>query len=913
MGKLFVITLVLFFAGFLKLHAQNERITIDMNSADFDVFASFLEKNSRYTLYYNKADTDTLKVTVAAGNYTLREVLEKALSPLNLFFAIDSKQSRVFITSQSPILTEFLFDDEQPATSDLALEDFKNREKNIDISIENKLFEIGNKNAPEKGKKTLSGYIKNKETGASVAMGNVSVLGKAGNIPTDQYGYYSIVIPEERSTVVFTSVGQQETFRQVIMYGSGRLDVEMENQVFTLNEISVFGERGSTVNRTQLGLEKLNLKTIKQTPTILGEADVINVILTLPGVQTAGEAANGFNVRGGATDQNMVRFGDATIFNSSHFFGLFSAFNADAVSGVELYKSSIPAKYGGRISSVLDVTTKQGNKNKFSGSGGIGPLTGRLSLEGPIGKNTSYIVGGRSTYSDWLMNFIPDETYKNSDASFYDAHLILDHQLNEKNDLYFTGYLSNDRFVLDQETHYGYGNKNLNVKWKSILKSNLYVVSTAGTDNYNFSLINNKNPADSYKLDYNLGQEFLRVDFSHRLSQSHNLSYGLNVLRYRINPGEMRPYHGESSVVDKMLEKEQALESAVYLSDTYTVTDKLTVDAGVRFSLYNYLGPRSVDKYIDGLTRSESTYLETVSYGKGENIKNYASPEIRLGLRYNLSENSSIKAGYNSLRQFIHMLSNTTSITPTDSWKLSDTYIKPQYGDQVSIGYYKNFPKRKVETSVELYYKRISDYLDYKSGAVLIMNEAIERDVLSTEARAYGAEFQVKKVTGKLNGWASYTYSRIEQRTTSEIPGESINGGRYYPGNYDKPHNFTTVANYRFSHRFSFSANSTYSTGRPITLPVGEYTYAGSKRVYYSDRNQYRIPDFFRIDVSMNIEGNHKIKKLAHSSWSIGVYNLLGRKNPFSVYFVAEEGVLNGYKLSIFGNPIPFLTYNFKF
>lgn len=895
----------------LKSQAQTETITLHLSSAKFDTFISALEQQTAYRFYYDNRSTDTLSINIKADGVALKNVLEAVLQPVGLYFATDP-DNRIFITANQAIIVQFAY---LQATENhqLRLEDYTTRERPADISIENQLFEIGDKNKPTTGKNTLSGYVRFSETGAALSSVTVTVLGQPGGVQTDAFGYYSLTVPEKRGTIVFKRAGLQETSRQVLMHTSGKLDVQLSEQVFALREVVITGEMGSNINRTRMGLEKLSIKTIKQTPTVLGEADVINVILTLPGVQTVGEASSGFNVRGGATDQNLVLFGDATIFNSSHFFGMFSSFNADAVSQLELYKSSIPAKYGGRIASVLDVSTKQGNRKKLAGSGGIGVLTGRLSLEGPVGKKTAFLIGARSTYSDWLLKRIPNETYKNSSASFYDGQVVIDHDINKKNQLLFTAYGSHDSFELSNGVRYGYGNQNLNLKWKFSITGNIYGTFSLGKDHYDFNVGDRQNPLQTYDLKYKIGQEFGRLDFNQQAGNRHKFSYGLQVLKYQVSPGSISPSGEESLTIPKTLEKEQALESALYAADIFTINDRLTLDIGARFSLYNYLGPRTVNYYIEGLARNENTFTGSELIGKDKTIKTYNSPEIRAALKYAFNDNSSVKLSYNSLRQYLHMLSNTTAITPTDSWKLSDSHIKPQFGDQVSLGFYQNLKKGKIETSAEVYYKRIRDYLDYKSGAKLVMNETIETDVISTQAKAYGAEFQVKKVSGKLNGWSSYTWSRILQRTTSTLPGEIINGGAYYPGNYDKPHNFTTVANYRFSHRFSVSSVATYSTGRPITLPVGIYDYAGSQRVFYSNRNEYRIPDYFRMDLSMNIEGSHKIKKLAHSSWTIGVYNLTGRKNPFSVYFLAEKGKINGYKTSVLGTQLPFITYNFRF
>ncbi|WP_315825030.1 TonB-dependent receptor plug domain-containing protein [Paraflavitalea speifideaquila] len=417
----------------------------------------------------------------------------------------------------------------------------------------------------------------------------------------------------------------------------------------------------------------------------------------------------------------------------------------------------------------------------------------------------------------------------------------------------------------------------------------------------------------AYKLGFDINQFNVKADFTWYLSPEHTIDFGASTIHYKLHPGEYEPIGKESLIVGDKVATEQARESAVYLSEKWNITPELSLQGGARFSLYQYLGPGNVNRYAPGLPKNEDNILEVKRYEKGDVIQTYSGPEWRLSARYSITPSFSIKAGYNSLRQYIHMLSNTTAISPTDIWKLSDPNIKPQYGDQVSLGLYKNFKSNSIETSVEVYYKRIKDYLDYKSGASLVMNDHIETDVIGTKGRAYGVELMIKKQNGKLNGWVSYTYSRIELKMDDATSGEIINRGEYYPANYDKPHDVTMVGNYRFTHRFSISLNATYSTGRPITLPIGRYYYGGSWRALYSDRNAYRIPDYFRTDFAMIVEGNHKLKQKTHNSWTFGLYNLTGRKNPYSVYFTSEQGRVNGYKLSIFGNIIPFINYNIRF
>ncbi|WP_028297153.1 TonB-dependent receptor [Olivibacter sitiensis] len=911
-----LIGFIFFFCN--KSFAQDNLISLSLSDASFKEFINQIEKQSNYKFYYDNTQTDSVLIDLNVEKGRLEDVLDKVLTLHNLFFAIDGHK-QVFITKGQglitalPMFNEVIGTVKDSAAIDLThISDYKEEDVSL-VPIENKLYEIGSRSNIRVGTKLLTGYVTSAVTGLPIALATVNLVGTNIQVQTDRFGYYSISVPEERSVIKVSTVGMKETQRQLIMYSSGRLDIAMNDQVYALNEVIVSAEQGNNVKRTQMGVELLSIKTIKQTPTVLGEADLVKVILTLPGVQTVGEAASGFNVRGGATDQNLVLFNDATIYNPAHFFGFFSAFNADAVSNVELYKGSIPSRYGGRLSSVLDVTAKEGNRSKFSGSGGIGLLTSRLSFDGPIGKKTSYFIGGRSTYSDWLLNLIPDDSYKNSNASFYDVNVQLEHQADERNVIYLTGYSSNDRFSLNSDTSYRYKNANVNVKWKKTFNNELYGIFKVGIDTYNFNVASDENPINAFDLKYNIGQVFLKADIYQHVNDKHNLNYGFNGVGYKLNPGRMAPVGTESDVLLRDLESEQALETALYFSDVYKVNDRFTLDMGVRYSMFNYLGPRRVNYYAPNLPKSETTIIETKDFSSGEPIKTYHAPEFRISARYAFNDNSSVKGAYNSLRQYIHMLSNTTAITPTDTWKLSDAHIKPQFGDQVSLGYYQNFASNIIEASIELYYKRMNNYLDYKSGAQLLLNEAIETDVINTEAKAYGAEFLIKKTSGKLNGWLSYTYSRVQQRTVNVEDADMINNGEFYPSNYDKPHDITLVGNYKFSHRVSFSLNVTYSTGRPITLPIGRYYYAGSERVYYSQRNQYRIPDFFRTDASFNIEGNHKVKKLAHSSWTVGVYNLTGRRNPFSIFYASEGGNLNGYRLSIFGHQIPFVTYNFRF
>jgi hypothetical protein len=493
------------------------------------------------------------------------------------------------------------------------------------------------------------------------------------------------------------------------------------------------------------------------------------------------------------------------------------------------------------------------------------------------------------------------------------VNLDLSHKINDKNFLYLTSYISNDGFKLNGDTTYNYGNSNLILKWRHIFNNKLYGVLSGGYDYYKYSIAGNTTPANAYLFNFNIRQLNLRSDFNYYLNNKNTINIGLSSILYRLNPGSNNPVGAKSVVAPINIATERALESALYVGDKMDITEKLSVNLGLRLSMFNYLGPQTVSNYSPGFPTVPDYKTGSITYGSGQFIKTYSAPEIRTSLRYIITDNFSVKASYNTTRQYIHLLSNTTSISPTDVWKLSDNNIKPQSGDQLSLGLYKNFSSNTIETSVEVYYKRIKNYLDYRSGAQLVLNPAIENDVLPFRGKAYGLEFFVKKTTGKLNGWVSYTYSRILLQQNDANAGELINDGNFYAANYDKPHSVNFIGNYRITHRYSISLNAVYSTGRPITVPISRFNYGGSDRVYYSDRNVYRIPDYFRLDFSATFDANHKLNQRFHNSWTFGVYNLTGRHNPYSTYFISESGRVNGYKLSIFASMIPFASYNIRF
>ena len=682
-----------------------------------------------------------------------------------------------------------------------------------------------------------------------------------------------------------------------------------------LDEIVVVGGRQSAVDNVTMGSEKFKPQLLKNIPSAFGESDIMKIVLSLPGVTTVGEASSGYNVRGGATDQNLILFNGGTVFNPSHLFGLFTSFNSDAVEDVELFKSSVPVEYGGRISSVLRVSSKEANMQKLTGQASIGALTSKANIEIPIVRDhLSLLLNGRTTYSDWMLKKLPEKSgYRNGTANFYDFGGVLTWKLSNLHRLKLFAYWSNDKFSFSSHDSYGYQNRNFSAEWRSILSEKLTATLTAGADHYDYFNEDRSTPSMAARLSFGIDQLWAKLHFRHRLTEEQRLSYGLSVQHYDVQAGTYEPVGSESLITANRLQREKALESALYIDYERSLTDRLTLSAGLRYAMFNALGPRDVNVYADGELPAEETLLQTRR--QTGIIKTYHAPELRLSARYTLRENLSLKAGFNTMHQYIHKVSNTSIMSPTDIWKLSDLNIKPQNGWQAAAGIYHETADKAYEFSAEVYYKHISDYLNYRSSAVLLMNPHLETDVIATKGQAYGLELQAKKPTGKVNGWVSYTFARSLLRQDDSRVAMPLNGGDWYPSEYDRPHEVKAVLNYKFTERYSLSSNFNYATGRPTTLPVGKYydSYSQKFMPYYTDRNTYRIPDYMRLDLAFNIEPSHKLTSFLHTSFSIGVYNALARRNAYNVYYVNEGDDIKGYKLSVFGTAIPFVSLNIRF
>lgn len=702
---------------------------------------------------------------------------------------------------------------------------------------------------------------------------------------SDRRGRFTITLPGGENVINFRADGKEDISLHVRLLSDGSLNVDLPDRIEALEAAIVSAESMENHRTTAMGIQSVSIKTMSKVPSAFGEGDILKAVLTLPGVKTVGEASGGFNVRGGSQDQNLVLFNGNTIYNPSHLFGIFSAFNPDVVDNIDLYKSAIPAEYGGRISSVLNVRTKDGDRNRFRGSAGIGLLTSRLHAEGPIGKKTSFIAAARSSYSNWLLNQLPkNSAYHGGGANFYDGNIGITHHFNSNNTLSAYGYLARDNFSFSPDSVYTYSNANASVLFRHKGSGGGGFKINAGYDFFSNTTGISSWQSGAFNLDTDIQQGFIRSQ-ANNIIHNHTLAYGLDAVFYSLNSGKLSPRGENSAVVENALAREHAVEPAAYIQDNWSISEKFSVEGGLRVT-----GFVSLDD-------------------KSSNI----GPEFRLSGRYSPLDNLSFKAGFSSMRQNIHLISNSASISPMDTWKLSDARVAPTTGWQIASGAYWTLLGSGIDLSAELYYKHTRNALDFKPGAILSMNPNLADELVPVFGKSYGIELMAKKTTGKLTGWASYSYSKSLFKEMEDRGYAAIAAGKWYNTPHDKPHEVKISGNYALSHRYSISANLDYSTGRPITVPMGFYESGGVISMAYSDRNNYRLPDYFRIDAALNIDPGHYKKALFHTTFTIGVYNLTARKNAYSAFFVMEPAGVKSYMLSVFATAIPYANINILF
>jgi hypothetical protein len=751
-------------------------------------------------------------------------------------------------------------------------------------------------------KHTISGTIKDHNNGETLIGASIALLENPEmGVLSNAYGFYSISAPEGNYTLVASFSGYKNDTFNISLRKNIMLPVELNPVGTELQEVIITGRRNNNITNTLPGMQKLSLEEIKDVPVLFGEKDILKTIQLLPGIKSGGDGSTGFFVRGGASDQNLILLDEATVYNPSHLLGFFSTFNSDAIKDVAIYKGDMPAQYGGRLSSLLDVTMNDGNDKNYKVSGGIGVISSRLNVEGPIVKNKgSFVISARRTYADLFLKLSKDSDVNKSIIYFYDINAKANYQLGEKNKIFLSGYFGQDDLGYSNQFGIKWGNTTATLRWNHIFNSKLFSNTSFISSNFNYNISINQT-TNNLEIISKIKDLSLKQDLQYFATNRNKINFGFNLTRHIFTPGEFQTSQ-TSSYNSLILQDKYALDAAAYVSDEWSASDKLKFNSGLRLSSFNVLGPGNFYSY-----NSNGNVTDTTNYSSGKIVKSYLNLQPRFAATYLLNKISSIKVSYSRNVQNLHLLSNSTGSNPTDLWIPSSNNVKPEISDQVSAGYYRNFSRSRYEFSAEIYYKYLQNQIDYKNGALLVANEAVESQLLYGRGRAYGLELFMKKKYGKITGWISYTLSRTERRI------DGINNDLWYPATQDQTHNIAIVAIFKTGKKWTLSSDFVYNTGNAVTWPSGKYDVNGQTVFYYTERNSYRMPSYNRLDISATIQGR-KTKKF-DGNWTFSVYNAYGRKNPYFIQFQDDPEnpqKTQALQYSLF-RWVPSVTYNFKF
>jgi len=753
-------------------------------------------------------------------------------------------------------------------------------------------------------KYTISGHITD-ESGEELIGATIYVKNLKKGTVTNEYGFYSLTIPENSYQIIYSYVGYETQIKKVELNQNLRINIVLKEQSKTLNEVIITAERkDANVARAEMSTMKIQAQEIKKIPAFMGEVDVIKAIQLMPGVQSASEGSSGFNVRGGDAGQNLILLDEATVYNASHLMGFFSVFNNDAIKDVKLYKGDIPAAYGGRLSSLLDIRMKDGNNKEFHANGGIGTVSSRLTLESPIVKDKgAFIISGRRSYADLMLMFSSDEDIRKNQLYFYDLNLKGNYKINEKDRIYLSWYMGRDVFDYDDLFGFSWGNKTFTLRWNHLFSEKLFSNFSVIVSDYDYELGQNSEEQGFIWLS-DLNDIKFKADYTYYPNTRNTIRFGATGTMHHFNPGLAKGVGNQTIYNELKMPESNALEWAGYLSNKWELNEKTTINIGLRGTIFQNMGKATVYHFDENYEKTDSTV-----YSSGEIYHTFLGLEPRVNFKYSLNTQSSFKGSYSRTKQFIHLASNSTAGSPLDIWVPSSPNIDPQTADQFAIGYFRNFYEDALETSIEAYYKNMDNQIDFRDHAELLLNPEIEGEFRTGYAWSYGLEFLIRKQTGKFTGWISYTLSKAERK----IP--EINQGKVYPASYDKPHNIAIVASYDFSERLNAAANWVYSTGNPVTFPVGRYEYGNMIVPIYSDRNDYRLPDYHRLDLSVTYKfGVDKTRGLK-SELNLSIYNVYNRKNTWMLFFSQDDedpNITIAEKVYLF--PIlPSVTYNFYF
>lgn len=897
-----------------------ETYTVSGNflNVSFYEFVETVESQTGLHFYYQEELTDSLHLNFGGINIRVKKILDEFLVPLGINYAY--KNGNVFLFSANKIAKKLTFivssDNSNNPKSDPTIikTDMEKRYLQGISDVSYDTLEVGNRyKAFANQNASVLGKITDAKTNAPIIGSTLYITEVESGFVSNMDGFFNFKIAPGHYTGIINYINKKEKILKLSIYSDGIFSIELDDKIIPIKELTVIRNRFDRKASMNMGFEHLETDILKKMPVLLGEQDLLKAVQMLPGVLSGGEGSSGFYVRGSNADQNLIYFNKVPIYNTSHLFGFFSSFNSNTVSDLNLYKSNIPAKFGGRLASVLDINAKKGNREHFNLKGGISPITGNVLFEGPIQKNKgSFVLGVRSSYSDYLLSRLEAPSYNKSSANFHDMTFSANYDFGKNNAISIFSYYSSDDFSLADINDYHYNNNGHSLIWKREFSSTLNGELSYVNSRYKYKASNSSIISRAYSQEYQLSHDEIKASINSYKFQNHSIKTGCDAILYQLNRGTIKPHSTQSLIPETPLGREKGIEAAFYISDQIEINTWLNANVGLRYSYFANLGPIIVNNYIPNTQKSPQNIESISQYENNQLSKSYTHPELRLALNAALTNLSSVKLAFNQMTQYIFMMSNTLAISPTDQWKLSDKNLRPQRSNQISLGYYKDFLYPTINTSVEVYGKRIMDIAEYKDGADLIYNPHLEQDVLQGTQDTYGVEFMLEKLKGQLSGWLSYAYSRSLITVQGKEVWDQINNGMQYPSNIDRPHAFNLASTLKLNRRLSLATNVVYTTGRPITLPKSVFYIDNNPYIDYSDRNEYRIPDYFRIDASLNIEGSLKRNKLWHSWWSLGVYNMTGRKNAYSVYFKQQEGQLQAYKLSVIGVPVFTVTWNFK-
>lgn len=915
------IVLLLFFFFLSGLAGQNREEVLISGSFSHLTFTQFVDQmESRYPVhfYFDEQWVDSIQVNIQAQQLPLTDLMNKLLQPTPLGFVIHPPGT-VFILPEKKFVQQLPAWHYAREASDSA----QSKEQQL-TEMEQKYLHgrqpdmiptlvVGSREKAKKGKMAvITGKLTDEETGEVLVGATVHIPSLNKAAATDATGFFTMSLMPGVYDAEFQYMGMNNLKGNLDVRSDGYFALSLKKQFKQIGEVLVQG-KNTQKHGAKLGLENISVKTMKELPSLMGEKDVLKVAQMLPGIVSVGEGSAGINVRGGNADQNLFYVNEIPVYNTSHLFGFFSSVNATIIENFSIYKGQVPVEYGGRLSSVFNVETRKGRKNNLFSQGGASPISAYAELEVPVVKEkASLVVSGRSSYSDWILKRLKDAELRNSQASFSDFTASLDYTLNKKNQLSAFAYYSDDSFNMNKSTQYGYGNKGASVNFIHRFAPGLKWSTSAIGSNYRFETTDNKSETEAYSHSYELNHYEFRSSVSWIIHERHTLKAGTQDILYHLNRGMVSPYGAASIKTALDLGKEQGLETTLFADNTIDLSPRVNLYAGIRYSLFTALGPNTIREYDPATSYEQANVTGSKTYQKGEKITSYHRPEFRAGLDLKVKENSSVKFSVTEMTQYLFMLTNTISIAPNDQWKLVDPHLIPPRSIQYSGGYYHDLSRSGLSLSSEIYYKKGRNMVEFRDGADFLGSPYVETAVLQGTQQAYGAEFMISKPSGRFNGWTTYTYSRSYMKVDGKEDKADINKGERYPSNFDKPHVLNMILNYRFNRRLSVSSNIAYSTGRPLTIPKAIYYVGGYPYVDYSKRNEYRIPDYLRMDLSMKIEGNLRQEKLMHSYWTISVYNLLGRNNANSIYYLSEQGGIRGYKYSVIGVPILTISWNWK-